>query len=101
MSSSLSWLVQPIFIKSGRGIPETVEYLAKGTIESPCPPRTKAVISSTETLNSCDKKYLNLALSNTPAIPTIIFGFMPENFCRAQTIASNGFVIHITNALGQ
>ena len=30
---------------------------------SPCPPKTKALTSSTETSNSFDKKYLSLAPS--------------------------------------
>ena len=33
-------------------------------------------------------------------MPTILFGFSPENFCSAQTIASSGFVMQITKASG-
>ena len=65
------------------------------------PPRTKALTSSTETLNSSAKKYFNLALSRTPAIPTHMFDFKPAAFCKTLTIASRGLVIQITKALGQ
>ena len=47
------------------------------------------------------KKCLNLAESNTPAIPTTIFVGRPDALCRTPTIASSGLVIQITNALGQ
>ena len=33
-------------------------------------------------------------------MPTIMFGFRPENFCSAQTMASSGLVMQITKALG-
>ena len=59
-------------------MPATVEYLTRGTIVSPCPPKTKADTSVIEILNSSAKKYLNLAESKTPAIPTIIFVGNPE-----------------------
>ena len=54
-----------------------------------------------ETLNSSAKKYFNLALSRTPAIPTHILVFKPAAFCKTLTIASRGLVIQITKALGQ
>ena len=47
------------------------------------------------------KKYFKRALSNTPAIPTHILVFKPAAFCKTLTIASRGFVIQITKALGQ
>ena len=67
---------------------------------SPCPPRTNAVISFTETLNSSARKWRNLALSKMPAIPTTLLWGKPENCLNAQTIASKGLVIHITKAFG-
>ena len=51
--------------------------------------------------SSCDKKYINLEESSIPAIPTTLFFGKPEYFCKAITITSNGFVIHITKALGE
>ena len=47
------------------------------------------------------KKYCNLALSNTPAMPTHILTLRPAAFCKTLTIASNGLVIQITKALEQ
>jgi len=44
---------------------------------------------------------MNLDESKIPAIPTILFLGNPEYFCRAITITSKGFVIHITNAFGE
>ena len=87
--------------RSGTGIPATAEYLDKGTIVSPCPPRTNAVTSLTETLNSSAKKCLNLAESRTPAIPTTIFVGNPDALCNTPTIASSGFVMQIIKAFGQ
>ena len=43
---------------------------------------------------------MNLEESKIPAIPTILFLGKPEYFCRAITITSSGFVMHITKALG-
>jgi hypothetical protein len=40
------------------------------------------------------------AESSTPAMPTTLFFGRPENFCSAQTIASSGLVMQMTNALG-
>ena len=54
----------------------------------------------TDTLNSSARKYANLPLSKTPAIPTTFSGDNPEYFCKAQTIASKGFVMQITKELG-
>ena len=88
-------------IKSGIGIPATVEYLESGTIVSPWPPKTKAVISSIETLNSSDKNNLKREESKTPAIPTTFSAGRPEYFCNAKTITSKGLVIQITKAFGE
>ena len=33
-------------------------------------------------------------------MPTIFFGGRPENFCRAQTMASSGLVMQMTKAFG-
>ena len=68
---------------------------------SPCPPKTKVFIFLIGVFNSCERKYLNLDESSTPAIPTILFEGKPEYFCKAITITSSGFVIHITNDLGE
>ena len=68
---------------------------------SPCPPKTKDLIFVTGTFSSCDRKYINLDESNIPAIPTILFFGKPEYFCKAITITSKGFVIHITKAFGE
>ena len=51
--------------------------------------------------NSCERKYLNLEESKIPAIPMTIFVGKPEYFCNAITIMSKGFVMQITNALGE
>ena len=67
---------------------------------SPCPPKTNESTSLIGTLSSCDKKYLNLEVSSTPAIPITLFFGKPEYFCSAITITSNGFVMQITKALG-
>ena len=82
-------------------MPATVEYRTSGTIESPCPPRTNAVTSSTDTPNSCARNSRNRELSSTPAIPTTLFAGSPDFCCITHTIASSGFVITITNACGQ
>ena len=69
-------------------------------MSSPWPPSTKAVTSSTETLNSSARKWRKRAESSTPAMPTILLVGSPENFCSAHTIASSGLVMQITKASG-
>ena len=69
-------------------------------MSSPWPPSTKAVTSSTETLNSSERKWRNREESSTPAMPTTFFAGRPEAFCSAQTIASSGLVMQITKASG-
>src|SRR3546814_3250395 len=56
LASIFSWVDQPILMRSGTGMPATVEYSTTGTIVSPWPPSTKAVTSSTETSNSSARK---------------------------------------------
>ncbi len=51
------------------GIPDTVEYRGSGTIVSPCPPRTKACVFSTETSSASARNQRMRAESRTPAIP--------------------------------
>ena len=81
-------------------MPATVEYWTIGTIVSPWPPSTKAVTSSTETLNSSARKWRKRALSSTPAMPTTMLCGRPENSRSAHTIASSGLVMQMTNAFG-
>ena len=82
-------------------MPATVEYSTTGTIVSPWPPSTKAVTSWTETPNSSARKWRKRALSSTPAMPTTMWCGRPENSRSAQTIASSGLVMQITNAFGR
>ncbi len=57
------------------GMPETVEYRGRGTIVSPWPPSTKALVFSTETPSSMAMNARMRAESRTPAIPkTRCFG---------------------------
>ena len=56
--------------------------------------------SSTETLNSSARKWRKRALSSTPAMPTTMLCGRPENWRSAQTIASSGLVMQMTNAFG-
>ena len=58
------------------------------------------VTSLTETLNSSARKWLKRALSSTPAMPTTLWCGRPENSRSAQTIASSGLVMQMTNASG-
>ena len=58
------------------------------------------VTAPTGTFISCERKYLNLAESKTPAIPTTLLVGKPEYFCNAITITSSGLVMHMTKALG-
>ena len=81
-------------------MPATVVYSMSGTMVSPWPPRTKAVTSSTETLNSSATKWRSRAESSTPAMPTTMSRGRPQNFCSAQTIASSGLVTQMTKAFG-
>ena len=55
------------------GIPATEVYRGSGTIESPCPPRTSALILYMETFSSIHIKVFNLAVSSTPDIPMTLF----------------------------
>ena len=82
-------------------MPATVEYSTIGTIVSPWPPSTKAVTSSTLTLNSSARKWRKRALSSTPAMPTTMWCGRPENSRSAQTIASSGLVMQMTKAVGR
>ena len=88
-------------INSKSGIPDIDVNLNNGTIVSPCPPRTIVCIESVEMDNSLERKNLNRAESNIPAIPTIIFLSIPVISLRDQTIASSGFVTQITKAFGE
>jgi hypothetical protein len=101
IASILSCVDQPILIRSGTGIPATVEYSITGTIVSPWPPSTNAVTSCTETPNSSARKWRKRALSSTPAMPTTMWCGRPEYSRSAQTIASSGLVMQITNAPGR
>ena len=69
------------FVLGGHGdtMVPVVEYWTIGTIVSPWPPRTKAVTSSTLTLNSSARKWRKRALSSTPAMPTTMWCGSPEN----------------------
>jgi hypothetical protein len=85
------WSIWSLGIRSGRGIPATVEYLGRGTIVSPWPPSTKAVTFSTETLSASAMNQRMRAESSTPAMPmTRSFG-RPECFIATWHIASSGF----------
>ena len=68
---------------------------------SPWPPSTKAVTSSTETLNSSARKVRKRALSSTPAMPTTMLCGRPQASRITHTIASSGLVMTMTNAFGQ
>src|SRR5690348_27992 len=67
---------------------------------SPWPPSTKAVTSSTDTLNSSARKYRKRAESSTPAMPTTRLARRPEASCITNTITSSGLVITMTKAFG-
>ena len=67
---------------------------------SPWPPSTKLFTSFTDVPNSSARKWLNRALSSTPAMPTTLCVGRPENSRSAQTIASSGLVMQMTKASG-
>src|SRR4029079_14058089 len=100
MASILSCVDQPILMRSGIGMPATVEYSTIGTIVSPWPPSTKAVTSSTLTLNSSARKWRKRALSSTAGMPTTRLWGRPENSRSAHTIASSGLVMQMTKLFG-
>ena len=56
LASDINLSMSSLAINSVMGIPATVEYLGRGTIESPWPPNTMAVVSMTETPSFCAKK---------------------------------------------
>ena len=88
-------------INSGRGMPATVEYRARGTMSSPWPPRTNECTFSTETFNSAATKVLMRAESSTPAMPSTRFFGKPLTLKAACAMASSGFVTTIKIALGE
>src|SRR3712207_8933831 len=65
---------------------------------SPCPPSTKAVTSSTETLNSCARNSRKRLESSTPAMPTTRSAGRPDFSRITHTIASSGLVMTMTKA---
>ena len=68
---------------------------------SPCPPKTFAEIEFTDVFSLWDMKVINLAVSNTPAIPNTSFVFLPLTWYAFIAIASNGFVTTMSNAFGE
>src|SRR3546814_16249995 len=78
LASIFSWVDQPILMRSGTGMPATVEYSTTGTIVSPWPPSTKAVTSSTETSNSSARKWRKRDESSKTAMPTPLSCGSPE-----------------------
>ena len=72
------------------GMPDTVEYRASGTIASPWPPSTKAVVFSTETPSSMAMKARMRAESRTPAMPTTRRFQKPETSSATWHMASSG-----------
>jgi len=72
-------------------MPETVLYLGSGTMLSPWPPSTVAVMSSTDTPSSMDMNVRKRALSSTPAIPMMRSRGNWHCMCALVTITSSGF----------
>jgi hypothetical protein len=72
-----------------------------GTIVSPWPPSTSALMFVTETPIASPRNVRKRAVSNTPAMPIIRFFGRPVTFHAAQHIASSGFVTRIRIAFGE
>ena len=74
--------------------------LTPGTIWSPWPPRTIAVMSFTDAPVSCAMKVEKRAVSRMPAMPnTRSFG-QPDTFLATWHIASSGFDTTMSTASG-
>src|SRR3546814_12820505 len=83
IASIFYWVDQPILMRSGTGMPATVEYSTTGTIVSPWPPSTKAVTSSTETSNSSERKWRKRHETSPPALRHHVSGGRPETTLHA------------------
>ena len=82
------------------GMPPTVVALTTGTIWSPWPPRTVAVMSFTEEPVSHAMKVEKRAVSRMPAIPKTRSLGQPETFLATWHMASSGFETTIRIASG-
>ena len=83
------------------GIPEIVEYRGRGTMVSPWPPSTKALMLSTDTWSSSARNHRILAESRIPAIPKTRSLGKPDTRRATSHIASSGFDTTIRTASGE
>ena len=77
------------------GIPATVEKRGRGTMVSPCPPRTKAWVFSTDTFSSMAMNARKRAESSTPAMPMTRFLGNPLASRATWHMASSGLLTMI------
>ena len=78
-------------MSSGSGTPPTFVADTIGTIWSPCPPRTTAVTSFTDTSSSCEMNAAKRAVSRIPAMPTTRRFLKRDAAFATWHIASSGF----------
>ena len=88
-------------MSSVSGLPPTVHCDGTGTIVSPCEPRVRVFTERTDTPSSSATKFVNRAVSSTPAWPSTRLRGNPVAIWVNAVISSSGLDTTMTTAFGR